>query len=361
MKMRILISAILVTIIATAANAQEIENDDMYFNSKDRAKLKTYQSTLTASNTVSKKQQANQEEENDDVNPTDSYSSREVNPEYSSRSKSQTTQADEEDYFVNDYKYNRQSDFNNFNQNYNTWYGNPWYSNAYWSPSMNSWNTPYYGSAYDPYGNPWANPYYGSGWSSSFSYYWGNSYGYGCNMGYGYSYGNSWGSPWNSYYGGYSPYYNRYNSWGYPTQVVVVDNSNYRGPVYGKRGSRSSAINHDYENGTGRINRGSTNTNGRSSTGGRVLTGSSKQSDYYNRTWRNQTSDNNNNTGSSSGRSSSTWDNSGSGTTRQSNSTYTPSRTSTNSGSNSSSGGSRTNTSSGGSSGSRSGSRGRGN
>ena len=55
------------------------------------------------------------------VNPTDSYSARNVNPEFAARSNSQTAAADNQDYFVNNYKYNTSSNLNNWNNNYNNW------------------------------------------------------------------------------------------------------------------------------------------------------------------------------------------------------------------------------------------------
>ena len=45
------------------------------------------------------------------------------------------------------------------------------------------------------------------------------------------------------YYGyGYSPFY--YGGYGYPTQVVIVE-SGFHGPVYGKRSSRSTQLSGD--------------------------------------------------------------------------------------------------------------------
>ena len=218
----------------------------MYFNSKDRAKLKSQKASEEASVMASaKKTKKNQVIEDEPVNPTDSYSARNVNPEFAARSNSQTAQADNQDYFVNNYRYNTNSNLNNFNNNFNTWNSNAWYSPNYYGSSINSWNTPYYGSYYDAYGSPWYNPYYRSGWSSSFSYYWGSSYNYGWGSGFGMAcaYGNPYMNSW-----GYAPY--SYGSgWGnnyyYPGSVVVVNN-NYAEPgknvVYGKRASHGSAV-----------------------------------------------------------------------------------------------------------------------
>ena len=129
------------------------------------------------------------------------------------RTNSQTAQADNQDYFVNNYKYNNASNYNNWNNNFNNWYSNPWYGGNYYDPYINSFNSPYYGSRYDTWGNPWCNPYYQSGWSSSFSYHWGSSYNYGWGMNFGY--GNY----------GYNPY-NAWGAWGSPS---ITERSSYYG------------------------------------------------------------------------------------------------------------------------------------
>jgi hypothetical protein len=82
----------------------QVEYDDMYFNKEDRAKLKAERGMEVAYNTPSKKRL---NEESEDLNPTDSYSARNVNPEYTSRAHTRTAQTEEEDYFVNNYQYNR--------------------------------------------------------------------------------------------------------------------------------------------------------------------------------------------------------------------------------------------------------------
>lgn len=370
MKSKVAILSFVSLLFAFAATAQEIESDDMYFNSKDRAKLKAAKASAVSYSASIKtnKKEAVQEEP---VNPTDSYSARNVNPEYSARSNSELAQSDNQDYFVDNYRYNQASNFNNWNNSFNNWYGNPWYSTNYWGSSINSWNSPYYGSYYDSWGNPWANPYYQSGWSSSFSYHWGSSYNYGWGMNFGY--GNFYGSP----YYAYNPYYGRWNSyygggWGYPTQVVIIENGSRYSPAYGKRSSRSSQLSREYNNGSTRTtNRNLVDSNtGRPNLGGRVSTNtpSRGQSDYYNRGWRNQTSESNSsyspNTNSSSGNTNtrSSWENSSRNTWRESNSnsggSYTPSRGSDSgrSAGSGSSGGSSGGSSSG--SGSRSGGRG---
>jgi hypothetical protein len=317
MKSKVALLSLVSLLFTFASVAQEIENDDMYFNSKDRAKLnaaKASQASYTASIKKTKKEVVEEEEETA-ANPTDSYSARNVNPEYEARTNSETAQADNEDYFVNNYQYNNASKFNNWNNNFNRWYSNPWYGGNYYDPFISSWNSPYYGSYYDTWGSPWGNPYYRSGWSSSFSYHWGSSwnYGWGMNFGFGNQYYNpynAWG--WSPY--GYSPWgHSYYGGWGYPTQVVIVESGNRYGPAYGKRGSRSSEVGREYVNSrSGRSsNRGdlaNPDTN-RPNTGGRVGTTTSRQSDYYNRSWRNQSQNSPSYDNSGSGNNRSSWEN----------------------------------------------------
>jgi hypothetical protein len=388
MKTRIILLSILSSMLLNSGFAQEIEYDDMYFNAKDRAKLTALKGNEISYSATGKNKTADRFKEDEPSNPTDSYSSRNVNPEYTSRENSSTSQADNEDYYVNDYKYNNQNRLNNWNNNFNDWYGNPWYGSNYWGPSINSWNSPYYGSYYDNWGNPWNNPYYRSGWSSSFSYHSGSSWNYGWGGGIGMNYGcrNSWSS-WGSPYYGWDPYSNFYGGgWGgYPTRVIVVDNNSRYTPAYGKRNSRSSQIirdGNDNNNGSSRNpNPGYTNQNfERRNSGGRVsdnsTDNSSRQSEYYNRSWREDnrrstsTENNNSNSGSSS------WNNSNgssnnsrswgdSNMNRSSNSTnstpsYSPPSRSSSDGSGSRSSSGSSSGSSNSNSGSRSSSRGRG-
>lgn len=354
MKSKVALLSLVSLLFTFASMAQEIENDDMYFNSKDRAKLneaKANKASYTASIKKPKKEVVQEEEV---ANPTDSYSARNVNPEYEARSNSETAQADNEDYFVNNYQYNNASRFNTWNNNFNRWYANPWYGGNYYDPFIASWNSPYYGSYYDSWGNPWRNPYYRSGWSSSFSYHWGNSwnYGWGMNFGFGNFYNpyNAWA--WSPYYG-YSPWGNSYyGGWGYPN-VIIVESGNRYGPAYGKRGSRSSEVSRDYVNRSSRNSNRETVTPGgtRPITGGRVGTTTSRQAEYYNRSWRNQSQNSSSydnsyrdNSNSNSGRSS--WESNSRSSWRDSNPggsssrSYDAGRSSTGGSSGSSSGGS---------------------
>ena len=306
MKLRHIFFILLVGFLSVNAFAQDAEYDDMYFNSKDRAKVAIARGEVRK---VEEKAKAKQRAA-EDVNPTDSYSARNVNPEFTARSNSESAQADNEDYFVNNYQFQKQSQFNNFNRGYNNWYNDPWYSSAYFGSGINRWNSPYYGSYYSPYNNPWNDPYYQSGWSSSFSYYYGNNWNYGWSNGWGMNYGygcpNYWSSSWYSPY--YSSWYSPYSNWyspygygygygyGYPSTVVVVEDG--RGPVYGKRGTRGG-----YQN-TTELKKAYSNTgSGSRSDAGRTRT--TRQQPYYensNSSWQNESRQSNNSWGSNNGR-----------------------------------------------------------
>jgi hypothetical protein len=275
------------------------ENDDMYFNSKDRAKLNALKPAPVPHTVTFNDEGANSED--DDITLASNYSSRNINPEYTSRSNSQLAQDDNGDYFVNDYRFSTSNSLNTFNNNYNNWYNRPWYNSSYYYGSMaNAWNSPYgnyyngYNSPnsyyYDYYNNPWSNPYYQSGWYGSLSYYGGSPY-YGNSWGFGWGYGSGWNYPYygGSYYNGYFGYNNYWgnNYWGNSNVVVVTENGG-RGSVYGKRLTRGGMISHQNENSGNRtrsqiIPRGSDSGN----SGGRVATSNSRgQDEYYNRSWR---------------------------------------------------------------------------
>jgi hypothetical protein len=341
MKINVILSGLILFVGVGGVFAQEVEQDDMYFNSKDRAKLRAAQKASEVAYASVKKSKGSEAEE-ENFNPTDSYSARNVNPEYTSRSRSQTAKADDEDYFVSNYKYNQQSNYNNWNNSFNSWYGNSWYAPNYWGAGINSWNSPYYGSYYDSWGSPWANPYYQSGWSSSFSYYWGNSWNYGWNMGFGNCWScNSYYNSWNPYYGslsyGYSPYYSNWGGGYYSNRVIVVESADRINHSYGKRPIRGSSVVADRSNAS-RSRSGVAGTPGRGdiSTGRTSNTGRS-QNEYYNRSWRNTGSGYTAPSSSYDSRSStqnnrsSSWNNSNSDNSWNRSSSYTPSRSSSSS------------------------------
>jgi hypothetical protein len=371
MKIKLIILGIL-SVFAGSVVAQEY--DDMYFNKKDRAKVKeakvSEREVVLARN---EKKAVSKVEESDETNPTDSYSARNVNPEYTSRATSETAQNDDEDYFVNNYQYRRQAEYSNFNNNFNNWYNSPWYSSAYWGSGFNrwdSWNNPYYGagygSYYDNWGSPFANPYYRSGWSSSFSFFMGS--GWGMNQGWGTPYGywgSSYSSLYNPYYSSYySPYYGYAGGGGWyrPNQLIVVERD--RGYVYGKRSSRSGYVVTDNNgNRTGGRTYTNTGSGSRSDNGARVRATNTRQDDYYQRTSRTESrQQNTSSTGTTSGRSSTNWGDDNSRSTYRQTTTpsptinHTPTRSSGWDNGNSRSSGSNNNSNSG----SRS-SRGRGN
>jgi hypothetical protein len=284
MKTKVLLLSLVSLIGFGNAWAQQIENDDMYFNSKDRAKLRASQKTNALAYAPVKKDRKNEASE-ESLNPTDTYSARNVNPEYTSRAQAQTARADDEDYFVNNYQYNNGSNYNYGNNNFNNWYGNSWYQPNYWGPSISGWNSPYYGY-YDNWNSPWYDPRWSyNGWSTSFSYYYGNSW----NSGWG---GNSyWNSPYcntyNPYYGGAfgygGGYWNNYRG----SNIVIVNNGEAGRTIsYGKRPTRGSNVVSDQSNGSrSRSSVGSGDQRGGDLPGGRVS--SNRPPEYYNRSWRN--------------------------------------------------------------------------
>ena len=108
-------------LLAGSAFAQQIENDDMYFNSTDRQKLRELKAKQYA--VASARNTERTAEESEELNPTDSYSARTVNPEFSSRSNAETATADNEDYYINNYRYQTANNLRTFNNNFNDWYG----------------------------------------------------------------------------------------------------------------------------------------------------------------------------------------------------------------------------------------------
>ncbi len=324
MKIKVIILGLLSFVVFGNAFAQ-VEQDDMYFNAKDRAKLREAEKSNSIAYTSSRKAK----ERDEDSNPTDSYSARNVNPEYTSRAQSQTSQSDEEDYYVANYRYANQSYYNNFNSNYNNWYNNPWYRSNYWGSSIYGWNSPYYGSPYDAWGSPWGNPYYRSSWSSGFSFYYGNSWNYGWNNCFScspYAYYDPYMDFYNPYYAyGYNPYmsfgrpyYYGGGAWNRPYRVVYIENDDYRGN-YGKRNSRSSQLSRDSDQGTRTNGRIVDGRDGRTNSGGRV----NREQEHYNSTWRNTNRSNTNSSYSTPPRTSTpSWNNNNSNNSGNSRSSW---------------------------------------
>lgn len=272
----------------------QVESDDMYFNSKDRAKLKAQTASEASSYVVASAKKSKKVEQAADevVNPTDSYSARNVNPEFAARSNSQTAAADNQDYFVNNYRNATSSHLNNWNNNFSGWYNNNWYgSMSYNAGGPYGYGSPYYGSYYDTWGTPWYNtPYYGWTTGIGLSYGFGNPY-Y-MNSWYGYPYA-AYGFGYGGYgYGNYAYGYGRYGyGGGYPGTVVIINNGsdNGRQVAYGKRASRGGMVTTPQE---ASYTRSRTNyptavrpddAGGRVSTSGRTT---QRQEEYYNRSWR---------------------------------------------------------------------------
>jgi hypothetical protein len=299
MKIKVAFLSLMIVSASQVVSAQ-VEHDDMYFNSKDRAKVQASRPMTLSMSNNSTNSITSQHEVATAINPTDSYSARNVNPEYISQSKVSSGSSEPAPYFIPDYtptsvnqnlKGNNSSysGYNNAYYPYNngmySGFGNPYY-NGYYPSSM------YSGYGYNPYG---FNSFYNSGWSSMLTLGFGmGGYPYGGMGGY-YPYGGSswamgmmgmYGSP----YYGWNSFYNMGMGYGYgyyPHTVVVINDVNRNNNViYGRRPSRSSDINNTvtYDNRStamvtdsqGRVR--SAGSNGRVSGDGTTS--------YYQRGWR---------------------------------------------------------------------------
>src|SRR5689334_19837816 len=159
MKMKTTLAYLLLLATTIGAVAQKVENDDMYFTAKDRAKLNATKLTTTPSRVTRIQQLGNEEvavaaapKADAGINPTDSYSARNVNPEYSTKA-AKTDSKSSSDYFVENYA----------PTGVNGKLGNRYTSNSYYN------NNPYaYNNAYS-YGNPYAySPYSSFGMGSPY-------------------------------------------------------------------------------------------------------------------------------------------------------------------------------------------------
>lgn len=297
------ILAVLTMGLSAAAIAQE--NDDMYFNSKDREKL-------NASNAVALTKRFGQEDQmavrTNPVNPSDSYSGRGVNPEYNAQGKNGTSVVQNDPaYFIPNYAPTNvnQSLYNGYGNNYSSnYYGSSAFSNPYYGMGG-------YGGYYSPYSvmNPYSmfySPYsmYGASMYGMYSPY--SMYGSGLSMSYGFGsmYGmyspySMFGMGYGSMYGMYNPYYGY--GYGYGSSYVVTGmESNV---VQGRHPSRSSSLNNSFVADRSRMNSTTTAgaTRSASNAGGRVATtGNSSGTNYYDRSWRDNSS-NYTTTGTTSG------------------------------------------------------------
>jgi hypothetical protein len=243
MKTKIVLAGILATLTVLEVSAQRAEYDDMYFRGKDREKNKAMDAEESFASAKTKKQKSDDvvdvvREDEDNTNPTDSYSARNINPEYVSRSNSEQASEDEDNYYLEGYAPASSSSNSNFNNSY--------YNNANWARNSfyanNSWNSPYYGGC--GYCDPWMSPYGGGFYdpwmTPAFGY--GPSYGWRTGWSVSLTYGNYW-SPWGYAYG--NPYY--YSGYGYPGYYGYYGGNSYynespRVVNYGKRPSRHSAV-----------------------------------------------------------------------------------------------------------------------
>lgn len=315
------------TLVGISGAFAQVEYDDMYFNAQDREKLRAERNTDLAYNTP-KKSQREEWREQENMNPTDSYSARNINPEYTAREHTQTAQADEENYFVDNYQYNR-TQLQNWNSNYNRWYNSSWYRPNYYGAGINTWNSPYYG--YSSWNSPWYDPLWSyNGWSSSFAFHYGSTWNYGWG-----GYYNYWNRPyygWNPY--AWDPYYagwyggSYWNYYRYPTTVVVVRGERDN-VVYGKRPTRGTSIISD-RNPVRSRSAVSTVRNEDNSNTGRVSTQGRTQEQYYNRynrrssTYPSSSYGNRSNTENNRSRSWDSWNNSGYDNNRSMNRSTSP-------------------------------------
>ncbi len=322
--------------------AQGIEYDDMYFTAEDRAKLRAQRATELGYRISARSEKSYDYE--DFTNPTDSYSARNVNPEYTARAHSKTAAEAEQDYYVENYQYNRNK-LNNWNNNFNDWYSNPWYRTNYFGPVINNWHSPYYG--YNSWNSPWYDPFWAyNGWSSSFSFHFGSAWNYGWG-----GYYNYWNRPyygWDPFY--YDPFYRGlgwysgayWNHWRYPGTIVVINNGEGSGRkvVQGKRPVRSTAIVSD-RNATRSRSTINSSIRDDQNNSGRMNTTNTRQAEYYNRynriqrsgttpssyDSRSSTQYNRSRNWNDSWNNNSSWDNNRS-TNRTSTPSYSPSRSS---------------------------------
>lgn len=312
---------IVLTMMAVGAGANVFaqEFDDMYFTSKDRAK--SNQNVREAVVLASAKQKG---ENTQTINPSDSYSARNENPDYVAGSKVGSNAPQQSPSYFNS-TYVPSVNQNQYNCNCNTGYNN---SYAYGNPYYNSYGAYGFGSPYSsfyPYG-------YGYGYSP-YSYGMGMYPSMSLGMGYGMGYGmySMWGSPssmsfWNSYYGmgsyyGYGyPYYGYgMGSYYYPSSYYTANNysPDNTGYATGRRPSRGGALTQSsYYNSTSRSSNAVVDANGRTR-------GAAAHSQYYQSGWRGNSPGNNGgghvSTGGrtssfwGSGNSNSGWNNSNSG------------------------------------------------
>ncbi|MEJ0057116.1 MAG: hypothetical protein WDN75_16545 [Bacteroidota bacterium] len=127
--------AIMLLTMGMSAAAMAQDDDDMYFNSKDRAKANQENNVVLAK----RYQQEDVSAVNTNpVNPSDSYSGRGVNPEYNAQAKNGTSvvQNDDPDYFLSSYqpKNVNKNLYNGGNGSYSSY--NNGYNNSFLQPLL---------------------------------------------------------------------------------------------------------------------------------------------------------------------------------------------------------------------------------
>ncbi|CAN5313611.1 hypothetical protein BH10BAC4_BH10BAC4_12660 [soil metagenome] len=290
--------AMVLLAMGVSAAAVGQENDDMYFNSKDR--LKSNQAIEVVAAKRYQQEDVNAVRTNP-INASDSYSGRGVNPEYNSQIKSGTSVIQNQpDYFVANYQpVNVNSNlYNGGNTGYSNYYGNnSAYSNPYYNNmGYGGFGSPYgynnmYSSMYSPYSSMYGgmySPY--SSFGNSFGLRFGMGSYYGSGLYGGMGYGNMFGmyNPYSMYgYGGY--YGGGYGYSGYP--VIINGGGDYvNNNVIGKHGSRSSGLNNDYVSTTSRGGNSAAGRSGGTNSGSRTSSGTQAGTNYYDRSWRNNSS-----------------------------------------------------------------------
>jgi hypothetical protein len=279
--------------------AQSREYDDMYFKSSDRKKAKA-----AKENEMAATKKADKKQDQRALQSNDSFSARNMNPEYVSRNNAAQLAEEEgrntyseDDYFVEELDRNPTSTFQNQPYMMSNLHGRGFYDPR----MMNAWGFR------NPYFNPmWGGGFYDPWMMGMYDPFWGPTMGTGFRMNMGFSYGwgwNRWHCPWgwNSWgMGGfYDPFWGP--TWGmggwYPTRVVVVNNYSGsdlsgRNVTRGTRDTRSSAIRSGSDissSTTGRLANYDGSSRTRSTEDVRTRDASNRystatQSDYYNRT-----------------------------------------------------------------------------
>jgi hypothetical protein len=202
--------AILGTLISLFAQ----EYDDLYFRARHR-KAEAVQPAF-ANHFGKLKQEQLPETAPMVLNPTDSYSARQLNPEFIARSLSEQASA-EENYFVENYRPASTTAPINNSYFFNAPWNNPWNMGWFTPGWVRPWRNPYWGF-YDPWMDPWMNPWMPAmGWNTwgmwgpGFNSMWAPGFG-GWTVSVGYSWGSAWGwnNPWCMPYWntGFWPYWN---------------------------------------------------------------------------------------------------------------------------------------------------------